>query len=56
MKLYRAMVWVANSGRPGRRVSVLAETLEEAKEKLEAEHGVGNVFNLHNEDDAAQPR
>lgn len=59
LKLYRAMIWVRDSGgadRPGQRVSILAENLKEAKEKLEAEYGEGNVFNLHNEEDAARPR
>lgn len=54
MKLYRAMIWVRD--RPGQRVSVLAGDLKEAKEKLEAEYGAGNVFDLHNENDASQPR
>lgn len=56
MKLYRAMIWVRDSDRPGQRVSVLAENLSEAKKKLEAEYGEGNVFDLHNEEDAARPR
>jgi len=56
MKLYRAMIWIRGSDRPGLRVSVLAETLMEAKEKLEAEYGRGNVFDLHNVEDAARPR
>ena len=56
MKLYRAMVWKDGSDKPGQRVSVLAENLVEAKEKLEAEYGEGNVFDLHNEEDAARPR
>jgi len=53
---YRAMIWIRDSGGPGQRVSVLAENLKEAKEKLEAEYGEGNVFDLHNEEDAARPR
>jgi hypothetical protein len=56
VKLYRAMIWVPDSDRPGQRVSVLAESLKEAMEKLEAEYGEGNVFNLHNEEDATRPR
>jgi hypothetical protein len=56
LKLYRATIWIRDSDRPGRRVSVLAETLKEALEKLEAEYGEGNVFDLHNEEDAARPR
>ena len=31
------------------RVNVLAETLDEAKGRLEAEYGEGNVYDLHNE-------
>ena len=56
VKLYHAMIWVHASDRPGQRVSVLAENLSDAKKKLEAEYGEGNVFDLHNEKDAAQPR
>ena len=56
LKLYRAMIWVRDSDRPGQRVSVFAENLKEAKEKLEEEYGEGNVFDLHNEEDAARPR
>jgi hypothetical protein len=55
-KLYLAMIWVQGYDRPGTRVSVVAHNLDEAKEKLEAEYGEGNIFDLHNEDDAAAPR
>jgi hypothetical protein len=34
----------------------MAESLKDAKEKFEAEFGVGNVFDLHNEDDADKRR
>jgi len=56
VRLYHAMIWIRDSDRPGRHATVLAEGLKEAKEKLEAEYGEGNVFDLHNEEDAAQPR
>lgn len=56
VKLYKAMIWLRDPDRPGRRVSVRAKSLEEAKEKLEAEYGEGTVFDLHNEEDAARPR
>jgi hypothetical protein len=56
MKLYKAMVWKPAEVELGRRTSVLAETLMEAKAKLEEQYGAGTVFNLHNEDDAAVPR
>lgn len=48
------MVWIGDE--PGKRVSVLAESLEDASEKLNTEFGAGNVFDLHNEDDAQRPR
>jgi hypothetical protein len=56
VKLYLAMIWVRDPHRPGQRVSVLAEDLKQAKEKLEEEYGEGNVFDLHNEEDAERPR
>jgi hypothetical protein len=55
-KLYKAMIWVDASDKPGQRVSVTAESIAEAKHKLEAQYGAGNVYNLHNEEDAARPR
>jgi hypothetical protein len=56
VKLYRAIVWKDGSDKSGERVSVFAENLAEAKKKLESEYGEGNVFDLHNEEDAARPR
>jgi hypothetical protein len=56
VKLYRAMIWKEGSDAAGERVRVLAESLDDAREKLEAQYGVGNVFDLHNEEDAVRPR
>jgi hypothetical protein len=56
MKLYKAIIWIRDSDKPGRHVEVLAETLAEAKEKLVAQYGKGNVFNLHNQEDSERPR
>ena len=53
---YHAIIWIRDSDPPGQRVSVLATNPKEAKEKLEAEYGEGNVFDLHHEEDAARPR
>jgi hypothetical protein len=55
-RLFRAMIWVRDPNHPGRRVTVLAKDLSEAKQKLEEEFGEGNVFDLHNEEDAGRPR
>ncbi len=56
VRVYRATIWTRDSTRPGLRVTVLAETLDEAKEKLEVDHGQGTVFDLHCEEDAEKPR
>lgn len=50
------MIWTADPTVPGRRVTVWATSLAEARQLLEKEHGVGNVFNLHNPEDADKPR
>jgi hypothetical protein len=49
------MVWQSASD-TGKRVEIEAVSLEEAREKLEAEYGRGTVFDLHNELDASKPR
>jgi len=56
MKLYKAIIWDADPNVPGKRVTVHASDLDEAKRKLEDEYGEGRVFNLHNEEDANSPR
>jgi hypothetical protein len=55
MRPYRAIIWVKDS-EPGQRVTVLARSLDEAMALLEARHGKGTVFDLHNEEDAQQVR
>ncbi len=56
MKLYKAVIWSRGPDAPGQRASVLAETVTEAKQKLEIEYGEGAVFDLHKEEDSARPR
>jgi hypothetical protein len=55
-KLYHAIVWTSPSNSMGKRVDVLAKTLAEAKAELEKKYGVGNIYDLHNKEDAAKPR
>jgi hypothetical protein len=55
MRLYKAIISL-DSAKPGKRVTVMAHSLDEAEEKLEAEYGKGTVFDLHNEEDANRPR
>jgi len=56
MKVYKAMVWDTDRNVPGQRVTVLANDLADAKTKLEAEHGEGRIFDLHNEEEASRLR
>ena len=54
--IYGAMIGFSDPTIAGRKVTVVASSLDDARAKLEAEHGNGNVFGLHNEADAARPR
>jgi hypothetical protein len=56
MKVYKAIIWDTDQNRPGKRVSILANDLSTAKEKLEAEYGKGHIFDLHNEEEASRIR
>ena len=56
MKTYRAIIWEDDPEKPGRRMSILAEGLDEARRRLEEEYGKGHVFDLHSEEDAKLPR
>ena len=51
MKTYKAIIWDGDPNKPGHRVSVLAEDLDDAKRRLEEKYGKGHVFNLHNEEE-----
>jgi hypothetical protein len=53
-KLYNASVRVQGTDGPSRRLSVLAESLDEARNELEADYSkpTWEVFDLHNAEDA----
>jgi hypothetical protein len=53
---YSAMISELGSDKWTQRATVLANSLEEAKEKLEAEYGEGTVFLLQNIWDASHKR
>ena len=55
MKLYQALVGEPDSDK-GRRVSIYAPDIQEAKRLLEEEYGEGNVVSVWNEEDASKPR
>ena len=44
------------SGRIDARAEVMAESLEDARRKLELEYGEASVYSLWNEEDAERPR
>lgn len=54
-RTYKAMIWETPSS-IGKRVTVTAESLDDARRKLEEEFGKGTVFDLHSEIDASMPR
>jgi len=55
-RLYHAVVWQPTPDSAGLRVAVCAKDLEDASTKLEAKYGSGNIFGLHNKEDAERPR
>ncbi|WP_175952027.1 hypothetical protein [Burkholderia sp. BCC0405] len=56
MKVYDAIIWIDGPDKPGRRVTLVAENLDEAKERLEAEYGKDCEYTLKSEEDAAKRR
>jgi len=55
-RLYCATIWIDGTDQAGKRLTVCAESLTEAKRLLELEHGNGNVFDVHNPREADEPR
>jgi len=53
---YLATAWPNGPDKPGDRVSVLAKDIDEARRLSEDACGKGNIFNLHNPDDAKKIR
>ncbi|WP_395745586.1 hypothetical protein [Prosthecobacter sp.] len=55
-KLYHAIVWREGPDQTGERVTAWASDLDEAARLLAEEYGKGNVYNLHNKEDAEKIR
>ena len=53
---YQAMVCDKKNNINGKRVNVAAIDINEARKLLEELYGKGNIFDLHNEQDANKPR
>jgi len=56
LREYKAVVWDRGPDGPGKRVSVMARSLAEATELLEAEYGKGIPLSVYNEEDADRQR
>jgi hypothetical protein len=50
-QIYKALVWKPEPDISGKQVTVIAESLELARLKLEEKYGQGSVFDLHREVD-----
>ncbi len=55
MRIYQAVIWTSDD-EPEQRVTVSAESWEDARAFLEQEFGVGTVLFMYNEQDASKPR
>jgi len=53
-RIYEALIRADRGS--SQRVRVVADSLRQARELLEAEHGKGTVFSLWNREDAKKPR
>lgn len=56
LRTYKAIIWEDDPQKPGQRVTVEAENLDEAEKKLEEKYGEGRIYALYNEEDAERPR
>lgn len=54
-RICEAVIWETPSS-AGKRVTVTAENLDDARLQLEEEFGKGTVFDLHSESHASMPR
>jgi hypothetical protein len=55
-RLYQAVVWKLGSEQPGERISIAAESLEDAERQIRELYGNDVAFSLYNEQDANKVR
>ena len=53
-KEFIGLIWIGDE--PGKRLSIMASSPEEAMAAVERKYGTGHVVSLWNEDDAAKER
>ncbi len=51
---YRALIWEATPEATGKRVTVMADSPEQARQKLEEKYGRDSIFDLHSETSSPQ--
>lgn len=44
---YKALIWQVQADATGKRVTVIAESMEQARVKLEEKYGHDAIFDLH---------
>lgn len=54
LREFIGFIWIADE--PGLRLSVMARSVQDAREVVTAEHGEGHAISLWNEEDASKPR
>jgi hypothetical protein len=53
---YLAIVWGQDPDKAGERITIFAESLDDAERSLKQKYGENIVFTLYNEEDADRPR
>lgn len=56
LQTYNAVLWPGDTGEPARRIAFMARDLDDARARLELEHGKNLRFSLYNEEDAERKR
>ena len=54
LKEYVGYIWIGEE--PGVRLSIMARSSTEARERMEAEFGSGHLYSLWNEEDESRAR
>jgi hypothetical protein len=53
--IYMALIWAPEPSAAGKHITVIAESLEQARAKLEEKYGRSSVFDLHKYVDTSMP-
>jgi hypothetical protein len=56
MKQYDAIIWPEDPIQPGERITIIANSVDEARAKIEEQYGKGRVYTVKNKEEASRPR